>query len=336
VGSGYSRIHDGGNRSADAFALQPRRAFVLLVCLVLARGLAVSAQAPPPATRGTAAADGENTALALRARVARSLEEIAAGVDGVMGYVVWDPASGERFERMPDVAFPTASSIKLAILYELFKQAEEGRVKLDVPEPMPEAARVGGSGLLVELKAPVLSLRDYATLMVLISDNSATNVLIDRVGMDRVNARMRGLGLKTLQLRRRMIDLEAARRGDENVASPDDLARLLDAIRRGEGLSAESRDGVLAILTRPKSTAMTRSLPPGTRVASKPGGLEGVAADAGVVLLEKRPYVFVAMCAWLNENSAGDAAIARASRVAYDYFSRVGAGGQYGRFIDRR
>jgi beta-lactamase class A len=300
--------------------------------------IACGALAPVASQERRPAAPGDATAGAgvLRDRVARALEENAAAVDGVMGYAILDLEGDERFERLADVQFPTASTIKIAILYELMKQAEEGRVRLDVPEPLPESARVGGSGVLFELRAPVLSLRDVATLMVLVSDNTATNVLIDRLGMDRINGRMRQLGLHDLHLRRRMIDLEAARRGDENTASPRDVATLLQAVHAGQGLTADSRDAAMAILTKPKTTAMTRSLPPGTRVASKPGGLEGVSVDAGIVLLERRPYVFVAMCAWLDDNQAGEAAVSRASRLAYDYFARLAAGGRYGRFIDRR
>jgi beta-lactamase class A len=239
-------------------------------------------------------------------------------------------------EHLASAPFPTASCIKIAILYELFVQADEGRVPLDTPEPLPESARVAGSGVLFRLRSPVLSLRDVATLMVLVSDNFATNVLIDRLGMDRINARMHSLGVPGIQLRRRMIDIEAARRGDENTAAPNDLAKLLDIIRRGQGLTTASRDAALALLSNSKSTPMTRSLPPGTRIASKPGGLEGVQADAGIVFLEGHPYVFVAMCSWLNDDDAGAAAISRASRIVYDYFSRIASGGKYGQFIERR
>ena len=84
---------------------------------------------------------------------------------------------------MPDEVFPLASTIKLAILYELFKQADEGRLNLDEVRPLDKRHIVGGSGVLLELTAPAMSLRDYATLMVVVSDNTATNLLIETVGM---------------------------------------------------------------------------------------------------------------------------------------------------------
>ena len=107
--------------------------------------------------------------------------------------------------------------------------------------------------------------------MMMVSDNTATNVVIDAVGMDAVNARMRSLGAKALALRRRMMDTEAARRGDENVASPADLVRVLQALERGDGLSAEARAIALDVMTRPMTSPLRAGIPAGVRVASKPG-----------------------------------------------------------------
>jgi len=298
----------------------------------LARPAAAVEPRQPAATSGEAAAAGR---VALRERFAASLREIAAGVDGVVGYLVVDLASGERFAAHERVPFPTASTIKIAILYELYRQADEGRLALDTARPLPAVARAAGSGVLGDLRAPSLPLRDYATLMILVSDNSATNLLIDTVGMDRVNARMRALGVEGLALRRRMMDVDAARRGDENVATPAALARLLDVVRTGEGLGAASRAAVLETLQKPKATPITAGVPAGTPVAGKPGELEGVRVDAGLVLVPGRPYVLVMMCAWLRDDAEGERAIEAASRAAYAYFTRLAAGGDYGRLIPR-
>jgi beta-lactamase class A len=320
------------------------RYLVLLAGLVASAVTTAGAQQPAAGagSRGSPAG-AEATAgarAAFREHFAGELDRIARGVDGVMGYVIVDLATGDRFERLADQLFPTASTIKIAILYELFAQAEEGRLDLARQVPLPASARAGGSGILQALEAPSLPLGDYATLMIALSDNTATNLLIDTLGMDRVNARMEapplGLGAGTLQLRRRMIDLEAARRGDENLATPDALARLLRGIEAGAGLSAASRDRVLEILRVSKRTPLVRGVAEGVPVASKPGGLEGVAVDAGLVSVPKRPYVFVAMCAWLKRTSDGDRAIEAASRAAYEYFSRLASGGEYGRTIEDR
>lgn len=269
----------------------------------------------------------------LKAKLHKELETIAQDLDGVMGYVALDIESGERFERHADEVFPLASTIKLAILYELFKQSEEGRVTLDTVRPVEKQHVVGGSGVLGELTAPSLSLRDHAILMIVLSDNTATNVLIDTLGMDHVNRRMAGLGVKSVLLRRKMIDLAAARRGEENVGSPSDVARLLVAIHRGEGLQKDSRDAIITILRKPKPSALREAVPSTIPVANKTGTLEGVAADAGIVYLPDRPYVLVVTTTYIKNNAAGEAAIRAASQAAFDYFNRVARSSEYGRII---
>jgi beta-lactamase class A len=178
-----------------------------------------------------------------------------------------------------------------------------------------------------------MPLRDYAILMVVLSDNTATNLLIDAVGMQNVTRRMNALGIKTLLLRRKMIDAEAARRGDENVGTPNDLARLLTAIYRSEGLTRASSDAIIEILRKPKTSALRDGVPGNVPVANKTGTLEGVAADAGIVYLADRPYVFVATTTFLQSNAAGVAAIRAASQAAFEYFNRIARSSEYGRII---
>jgi beta-lactamase class A len=269
----------------------------------------------------------------LRRKLAATLEQAAGDLDGVMGYAVVDLTTGDRLERLPSSVFATASTIKLAILYELFKQADEGRLSLDGVRPLDRQQVVGGSGVLAELTAPAMPLRDYATLMVILSDNTATNVLIDAVGMSNVTARMASLGLKDTRLRRKMIDLAAARRGDENISTPAELARLLEIIYRGEGLRKESQDGLLAILKKSKTTPMRRGIPPGVAVANKPGSLDGVEVDAGIVYVQGRPYILAVMTTYLAQNAAGAAAITSASRAAFEYFDRLAKNSEFGRSI---
>jgi beta-lactamase class A len=269
----------------------------------------------------------------LREKTQTQLAAIATGLDGVMGYVIVDLTSGERFERLAGETFPLASTIKLAILYEMYRQADAGRLNLDTAQPLDRRHVVGGSGVLAELTAPSMSLRDYAVLMIVLSDNSATNLLIDAVGMENVTRRMRELGMPGLKLRRRMIDTRAALRGDENVGSPDDVARLLGIIHRGEGLSTGSRDAIIAILRKAKPSALRDGVPATVPVANKTGTLDGVAADAGIVYLGDRPYIFVATTTYLKSNAAGQGAIRAASQAAFDYFNRIAKGSEFGRVI---
>jgi Beta-lactamase class A len=136
--------------------------------------------------------------------------------------------------------------------------------------------------VLVEMGTPTLSIHDYAVLMVTLSDNTATNVLIDRLGMSAIAARMQGLGLNGTKLRRHMMDTAAARRGDENISTPDELARLLKTMNDGLPAAIES-------LKKPKENRLRRGLPEGVASADKSGELEGVRVDAGIVFAKNRP-----------------------------------------------
>lgn len=298
-------------------------AFALLTTALLAAA---------PSAQDRTVPDGPKAAE-LRQKFQQQLDDVATGLDGVMGYAIVDLTDGARIERLPDEVFATASTIKLAILYEMFKQAEEGRLRLDEPRAMTRADAVGGSGVLSQLSAPSMPLRDYATLMVILSDNSATNVLIDAVGMDRVNARMAALGLANTKLRRKMMDGPAARRGNENVSTPREIARLLEIIYKGDGLTPPHKDELIAILSKPKSTPIHRGIPRGVRVASKSGNLEGIEADAGIVYVEGRPYVICVMTGFLREAAEGKDAIAAASEAAFAYFDRLAKSSEYGRVI---
>jgi beta-lactamase class A len=296
----------------------------LVACAIaLATAAAVAQSQPAPTAK----------AVELRAKLASQLSATAAALDGIMGYTVIDLTSGDRIDRLPAEVFPLASTIKLTLLYELFKQADEGTINLEEMRPLDRKQVVGGDGVLQELTTPSLSLRDYATLMVVLSDNTATNVLIDAVGMQKVTARMAAAGLPSLKLRRKMIDLEAARRGDENVGTPADVATLLALIYRGEGLRKESAAALIAILKKSKNTALRRGVNDGIEVADKPGTLDGVESGAGIVYVPGRPYIIVVTTTFLKNNPAGQAAITAASRAAFDYFSRIAKGSEYGREI---
>jgi beta-lactamase class A len=169
--------------------------------------------------------------------------------------------------------------------------------------------------------------------MVIVSDNTATNVLIDLLGFDSLAARIKALGLAETKLRRHMADVAAARRGDENVSTPAEIVRLLAALWKGEDLSASSRDQALALLKKPKASRLRLGLPPGVDAADKPGELEGVRVDAGIVFAKNRPFIICVMTTFLSNEREGEEAIVAMTRASYEYFSRLGAGGRYGRQI---
>jgi beta-lactamase class A len=267
----------------------------------------------------------------LRAQLRTRLESIATKLDGVLGYAVVDLTSNEVVAaHLQTQPFPTASTIKLAILYELLKQAEEGKLALDKPERLNRAQVVGGSGVLQHLTGPILSLNDYAALMVILSDNTATNVVIDAVGMANVNARMKSFGLADMQLRRKMMDSAAVARGDENVASPLSLVKAIELIWRATGLKKESRDAGVRILYEVPGSIRS-AIPDRVKVASKTGTLDAVRAEAAIVELEGRPFALAAMTTYLRNDLDGEHAIGEVANTAFSYFDRLAHGGAYGR-----
>src|SRR5213078_1752813 len=142
---------------------------------------------------------------------------------------------------------PTASSIKIAILLELYRQDQEAhsgakeKSQLDDNYTFDPKDLVEDSQIMAGLTPGVTRVtnRDLAQFTVAVSDNAATNILIDRVGMQNVNATLRSLGLTKTMLRRKMMDIAAARRGDENVGTPQEMTRLLEAIYKGKALDKE-------------------------------------------------------------------------------------------------
>jgi beta-lactamase class A len=270
----------------------------------------------------------------LLAKLRARIRAVDNRLDGVLGAYVRDLTTGATVELRPDEVFPTASSIKLAVLYELYRQAEEGRVDLG-EVTRPPVPRVRGGGILQDLGDRVsLTWRDLAVLMIGWSDNEATNVLVRRIGLDAVNDRLEDLGLPRTRLRRQMMDLGAARRGDENVSTPREMARLAEIVARGEGLGPVRAQDVVAVATVPdEGSPFRRGLPEGVRAVSKPGALEGVRCEAAWVDIPGRPYSAAVMTAYLRREADGEAALTEISAAIYDTFDRLARATEYGRLI---
>ena len=175
--------------------------------------------------------------------------------------------------------------------------------------------------------------RDLAQFMVAVSDNAAANILIDRVGKDNVNATLRGLGLSKTMLRRKMIDIAAARRGDENVATPDEMVRLLEAIYKEKILDKQTTTALMKQLSTLKQSYIPRFLPENVQVANKPGELEAVRTDSGIVFAPNRPFVISVMTAYDRDERAAERAISETAFEAYGYFEMRGKASDYGRVL---
>ncbi len=277
------------------------------------------------------AAQEDNRAI-LRQKLSAEIEKIATSLDGVMGVAIRDLTTGEEFLINQNLTFATGSSIKIPVLIELHKQALAGKYKLTDLRWLERTDKVGGSGVINNFgdHTSQLSLNDLAVLMIVLSDNTATNMLIDQTGMVNVNATLDQLGLKAIRLRRKMIDVAASARGDENTATPITATDLMSKLYRGEIVSRSLSDEVLKFLKLRKSSPIPRLLPTNITIANKPGGIEGVACDWAIVYVPGRPFAISVMTNYNGESANADEAIAKVAKLAYDYFARLARSTDYG------
>jgi beta-lactamase class A len=266
---------------------------------------------------------------------------IADKLDGIAGVAILDLTDGRIVSLNGDRVFPTASSIKIAVLLELYRQDQEsrsgaqGKRRLDDTYTFDPKDLVEDSRIMAGLTTGVTHVtnRDLAQFMVAVSDNAAANILIDRVGKDNVNATLRGLGLSKTMLRRKMIDLAAARRGDENVATPEEMVRLLEAIYKEKILNKEATAALMKQLSTLKQSYIPRLLPENVQVANKPGELEAVRTDSGIVFAPNRPFAISVMTAYDRDERAAERAISEIAVEAYRYFEMRGKTSEYGRAL---
>jgi len=210
----------------------------------------------------------------------------AAKAGGSVGAVVIDAEGREAFASGADEPMFSASVIKLPIVMTLYADAEEGRLSLE--EQVSTGERLGGTGVLRDLKdVDRMSLRDLAALAMTVSDNTATNRLIERVGMERVNERLDEWGCPLTRVRRLLFDWEARSRGLENFMTARECASLLARVLAWAGDGSSAGTEVLRILERNGDlTRLGRYLPVGVTLGHKDGwgdDPDPVENDAGVI-----------------------------------------------------
>jgi beta-lactamase class A len=212
---------------------------------------------------------------------------------GVTGVVVREVSGSTLFSQRPDEVFPAASVIKIPLVMALYADAAEGHLSLE--ERMPVGVTVGGTGILGDLRdVRDVSLRDLAMLAIALSDNTATNRLIERLGVPRVVERMTEWGCARTMLARGMFDWDAQRRGLENVATPFEVAALLERLVCGELVDRATSDAVIAVLERCQDDAMLRRYLGKGRVANKTGTLAATRNDAAILFGPSRTVVVAA------------------------------------------
>jgi len=268
-------------------------------------------------------------------KLEKNIEQVDQQLDGMMGVAIEDLSNGDHYFLHEDEVFAQASSIKITVLANLYLQAQQAKLKLTDLYTVQASDLVPDSDIMNGLTPGItrITLRDLATMMVAVSDNAATNVLIDRVGMANVNAMLDSFGLTHTRLRRKMMDLEAAKQGRENISTPREMMSLLDAIYNGKLLNKEMTADFFKVLGTNKNSFIPRELPPDLKVANKPGELEAVRNDSGIVFVEGRPYVICVMTAFLRNERDGEKAISEVSLQTWRMFDRLSRATEYGRVV---
>jgi beta-lactamase class A len=312
----------------------PRKIYRRKASIILLGALCLGLNFPAIAIAQSSASLSEKQQV-LWSKLEKSVLDVGQNLDGVMGVAIVDLTDGHKYFLHENAVFPQASSIKICILAELYRQAQQGKLKLTDLYTVNAADIVQDSDIMGGLTPGVtqITLRDLATMMVAVSDNAATNVLIDRVGMENVNAFLAAQGLHETKLRRKMMDLKAAAEGRENVSTPSEMASLLQALYREEILNKEMTADFFKVLATHKDSWIPRHLPEDLKIANKPGALEGVRNDSGVIFVEKRPYILCVMTTYLRRERDGEEAISSVSLAAWRMFDRIARASEYGRVI---
>jgi beta-lactamase class A len=276
---------------------------------------------PPPTIIPVPAPPGPDVAnTALQADVEAAMQAI---VPNGSAEVI---ALGGTLVAQHDAAAPriAASTIKLALLIELFRQEEAGDLDLSRQVTIQAKDVVGGTGSLQYQVGRTLTLNELAHQMVIKSDNVAANILVDVVGMARVNANAQALNFPNTFFRRHMLDTTAQAAGIENMVSAADLASMMHGIVRDTMISASVSEKARAFLDERGQLDkdwLALNLPAGAQLSHINGTLAGVRNDVGLISSPTGRSFVLAVCEdHLANEASGEAAIARLARRIYDLF----------------
>lgn len=279
----------------------------------------------------TAASSHAEPLDSLKARIDRR----AAGLKGaVVGVAFRDLETGDSLFRNADDSFHAASTMKVPVMIELFRQMDAGTLRRDQGILLANqfASIVDGSpyslnpsddsdSLAYTLIGTRVTVRDLIEHMITRSSNLATNALIALAGPDRANATAHALGARNIQVLRGVEDSKAFQKGLNNTTTARDLAVLLEAIETGRAASRASCDDMRDVLLHQEFNAeIPAGLPPGMKVAHKTGWITGVLHDAAIVYPPgRKPYVLVVLTRGIPEEKVARQLIVDVSRDVYQH-----------------
>ena len=261
---------------------------------MLGMAAAVHAQSPTSFARADTAA------------LHRTLDAIAAAHHGVLGYSVINLDTGERLSLRGDETFPTASLIKVPILVTLYDLAEKKELSLDDPLTVLKIDQVPGSGVLQFMHPGMeLSVHDAATLMSILSDNTATNLILDKIAIRRVWQKMEALGLPHTKvhskvfLRLASVAMDSSIKYGLGVSTPNEMAHLFELLAQGKAVSPAADSSMLEILrNNADGESMQRSVE-GVSAPHKTGATDSVRTECALFRLQSR----VVACGFTKQNT---------------------------------
>ncbi len=211
---------------------------------------------------------------------------------GDIGFYYKNLVTGDTLCFQEDKPLVAASVIKLPMMIEAFRQFDTGILDPDMPVTVRAADRVPSCGVLTYLHdGLVVTARDLVTLSIIVSDNTATNLLMDLIGIENVNATLDAMGVKTTRLGRKMFDLESRKRGIQNYITAGEIGRILERLYWGNIVSPDVSREMLSIL---KNQQLNGKIPfrvaDDIEIAHKTGEDDGVTHDVGIVYA-KEPFI---------------------------------------------
>lgn len=226
------------------------------------------------------------------------------------------------FNYRADERVPSASVIKLPIMLEAMERVKAGSLNLDEIHMLTASEKVGGSGLLQTYPDQSrVSYRELLRLMMVESDNTATNIFIQRLGREAINQRIRILGLNRSRLNRMMMDTLAVEQGRENYVTAGEMSTLLEKIYRNQVATPKLCAEMIDILKQNKGElTIPRLLPKDVAVAHKTGTLTYVRGDAGIIYV-KEPFLLSVFVEGVPTPEA-ERIIGELALICYNYFSR--------------
>lgn len=264
----------------------------------------------------------------LDARVRAELE----GFKGKVYLFAKNLETGESYSYQGDDSVRTASTIKIAVMIEAFARVAEGRAKWTDELVLTKSARYGGSGILPELSDGLrLTLQDCVRLMMTLSDNTATNMVLDYLGTDSVNSRMNSLGLKQTRLMRRVGGggettegkIAVNKRFGLGASSPHEMVQILERLERGDIVSQQASKEMIELMKREQSRYAIGRTIANVPMASKYGALDALRSCVAV-LYSKQGRIAIAITVdempevnWSVDNP-GYLLMSRLSRIVLD------------------